>query len=234
MAIALCWHSMPALFIVLDGPDASGTTTHAHLLAERLKQEGHDVVLTSEPTDGPVGKQIREFLSNGEADPMELQLLFTSDRAWHVKNVIEPALKAGNIVVCDRYIYSTIIYAEAQGLPSAELQNLNKNFIQPNVTILTLPPIEISLQRIKKRADKDIFEREDFQQKVHLGYQKIANFYQIDNSVETFIRWRYPLTRIFSFYRHFAKKIPQLYRVDTSGSKDAAAEKIWGIVHSHL
>lgn len=195
---------MPGFFIVLDGPDASGTSTHSELLAERLRAEGRDVVLTREPTDGPIGKQIREFLTTGSADPMELQLLFTSDRAWHVKNVIEPALKDGKVIVCDRYWHSTIIYAEAQDLDSAELKKMNNNFIQPDIVIFTLPPVEVSLARLGKRPSKEVFEREDLQRNIHDGYETMATG---DSSIQV---------------------------IDTSGEKEVASNQIWTIVKNRL
>ena len=195
---------MPGTFIVLDGPDATGTSTHARLLAERLHSEGHDVLLTSEPTDGPVGKQIRQYLSTGEADPLELQMLFTEDRAWHVEHVIAPALAEGKIVICDRYSPSTIVYAGAQGLPSSQITLLNTKFVQPDCTIFTLPPLEVAMRRLAKRAQKEIFEREEFQQKIHEGYLA------------------------------YAKANPGVRVVDTSGEKTEVAEQIWGIVKSIL
>lgn len=193
-----------SLFLVLDGPDASGTSTHAAFLAERLRKEGHDVLLTSEPTDGPLGKEIREYLKNGKIDAMELQLLFTKDRAWHVEHVVAPALKAGKTVICDRYWSSTIVYAEAQGLDATELKILNNKFIQPDVTIFTLPPIEISLQRLAKRASTEIFEQEDVQRKIHQGYERIA------------------------------RGDPRIIVIDTSGEKDAVAQEIWRHVRATL
>ncbi len=195
---------MKGFFIVLDGPDASGTSTQTKLLVERLQKEGHEVMQTAEPTDGPVGKQIREFLKTGSADPMELQLLFTSDRAWHVKHVIEPALNAGKVVVCDRYWHSTIVYAESQGLDVSELKKLNNNFIQPDVVFFTLPPIEVSLKRLEKRASAEIFEREDLQRTIHDGYEEMA------------------------------ANNPEIHVIDTSGEKEATSNHIWNIVKDRL
>lgn len=201
---------MPGLFIVLDGPDASGTSTQTKLLVERLQKEGHEVMQTAEPTDGPAGKHIREFLKPqaslpaAQPDPMELQLLFTKDRAWHVEHVIEPALKEGKIVVCDRYWHSTIIYADSQGLDVTELKKLNNNFIQPDVVFFTLPPIEVSLKRLEKRASSEIFEREDLQRKIHNGYEEMA------------------------------AKNPQIHVIDTAGEKEETGNQIWNIVKNRL
>lgn len=191
---------MPDTFIVLDGPDGAGTSTQSRLLAEYLQQEGRNVVLTAEPTDGPVGKRIRELLREGTMDPMELQLLFCDDRAWHVEHVIEPALRDDKTVVSDRYWYSTIAYAEAQGLHTTPLLELNKKFVQPSAVIFTLPPLSVCMERMQKRGQKDLFEYEELQQKVHEAYHRLA------------------------------KNNPSIHVVDTSVSKDEAAHAISNII----
>ena len=187
-------------FIVLDGPDASGTSTHALMLAKKLTAEGHDVLLTSEPTDGPIGKQIREYLKNGKADPMTLQMLFTQDREWHVTNVIAPALRAGKIVISDRFWHSTIIYAEAQDLEIRELKKLNNEFIQPNIILFTLPPLTISLARMLERDNREIFEREGLQKRIYQGYVAMA------------------------------RENPAIRVIDTSREKTTVADEIWSLV----
>lgn len=193
-----------SLFIVLDGPDATGTTTHAKLLAEGLEKKGHNVLLTSEPTDGPVGKKIRDYLKSGAIDPLKLQMLFTSDREWHVKNVIEPALAEGKTVICDRYWHSTIVYAEAQDIDSTELKKINMKFIQPDCVFFTLPPIGISLTRMAKREEKEVFEREELQRTIHDGYRRMA----IEN--------------------------PGIHVIDTSRTKKGVSAKIAEIVEACL
>ncbi len=195
---------MTPLFIVLDGPDGSGTSTHAELLAARLKEAGHDVFLTAEPTEGPMGRYIRDLLKKGDVDPMELQKMFCMDREWHMKEEIEPALKEGKIVICDRYSPSTIIYAEAQGLDSKGLKLLNDKFRKPDCMIFTIPPLEVSLSRIARRPEKEFFEKEELQKKIHEGYVSMA------------------------------KNDPAIHVVDTSGSKETAAGKIGEIVQAFL
>ena len=187
-------------FIVLDGPDASGTSTHAGLLAERLKAEGHDVLLTSEPTGGPIGKKIREYLKTGAIEAMELQMLFTQDRAWHVDQVITPALKDGKTVVCDRYWYSTIIYAHAQDLNIEQLKELNNSFIQPDAVFFTLPPLSVSLERMRRRGNREIFEREELQERIYEGYLRMA------------------------------QEHPNIQIIDTSRDRNAVADELWSLV----
>src|SRR3989344_2833400 len=153
------------LFIVFEGPDGAGTTTHAKLLAERLRKEGKEVVLTAEPTEGKFGKEISEALTlkgapGAAPTPKEIQQLFCSDRAEHVMMVIQPALDAGKIVISDRYVPSTLVYGEAQDLPLVWLKSLNTNFIQPDCTFLLLPPFAVGAKRLEKRVTRDLFEGE--------------------------------------------------------------------------
>jgi dTMP kinase len=189
---------MRGTFIVIEGPDGSGTTHQSEWLAERLHKDGRDVLLTAEPSDGTIGAFVRRALKEGEAiSPEAMQLLFTADRAQHIETVIEPALSAGKTVICDRYIPSTLIYGQAQGLPLNWLQSLNKIFIQPDVLILTLPPFEICMERIGRRPSKDMFEQEAFQRKVYEGYAR------------------------------FARESSSAITVDTSGEKEKTAEQVW-------
>ncbi len=160
-------------FIVLEGPDGAGTTLHAKLLAEKLMSEGHEVVLTAEPTDGPIGSSVRARLKGSETiDPLELQKLFSEDRAWHIEHVIQPALDAGKIVISDRYIASTLIYGEALEVPLQTLQEMNNNFIQPDLEFVLLPPYEVCRERVMRRESMDQLEGDELQRKVYDGYEK--------------------------------------------------------------
>jgi dTMP kinase len=166
-------------FIVLEGPDGAGTTTHAELLAQRLVNQGKDVMLTNEPTKGPIGLFIREQLSKGGMSPMALQLLFSADRAWHVQHEIEPALVAGKTVISDRYWLSTVIYANALGIDADPLLQLNRNFVQPDVLLVLLPPFDIGMSRIQLRNAKDMLEEDSLQRRVYEGYRDFAESAQI-------------------------------------------------------
>jgi dTMP kinase len=189
---------MHGRFIVIEGPDASGTTLHSRLLAERLAKEGVPVLLTAEPTDGPIGRYIRTILAGSERIPSSaLQLLFTADRAWHLHSVVLPALKEGKTVISDRYALSTIAYGIALGLGEEWLKSMNKDFILPDVQILALPPIEVCRERLARREKRDILEQEDLQEKIH------------------------------GAYRSLAKKDPSILMLDTSGEKETVAESLW-------
>jgi dTMP kinase len=167
---------------VLEGPDGAGTTKHSALLAERLRKQGHDVVLTAEPTDGPIGTYIRTMLKSPTGDvgalramplpsPGALQLLFCADRADHVARVIQPALDQGKTVITDRYVLSTIVYGTAQGLDKEWLRSINAAFPKPDVMFLLLPPYAVCAERIGRRATKDQFEVDAFQRKVYAEYE---------------------------------------------------------------
>ncbi len=199
---------MPGLFIVLEGPDGAGTTTHAALLAERLESEGHEVVLTMEPTDGEYGKRVRAALTQGAPrgapTPEELQQLFCADRAEHVTKVIQPAVRAGKIVICDRYVPSTLIYGEASGVSRALLEEWNAGFPAPALLFLLLPPFEAAWKRVEKRDVRDVFEQEQFQRKVYEGYTR------------------------------YAAEHSKVRVIDTSKTKEESADLIWGEVRDTL
>ena len=166
---------MKGTFIVLEGPDGSGTTTHSAMLAEYLKSKGWDVVLTAEPTASPIGKFIREQLKAKSIEsPSALQLLFCADRAWHNEHVIKPALDAGRTVISDRYVISTLVYGEALGLDPDWLLSVNTPFLEPDHILFAMPPFEECMKRIGQRTQLDVFENTSFQRKVYDLYAKTA------------------------------------------------------------
>ena len=174
---------MKGFFIVLEGPDGAGTTTHAKLLAERLESEGHEVVLTMEPTEGEYGKKVREALCGGGVaryapTPEEIQQLFCADRAEHVTQVIQPALRAGKIVICDRFLDSTIVYQGfGLGIDIAAIKKIGAfatQGIKPGLTIF----LDLAVKKgLKHRAlNKDRIERRSlaYHSRVRKGYLKLT------------------------------------------------------------
>lgn len=159
-----------SLFIVLDGMDGSGKSEMVKLLHNYIfsKSKSYRILTTREPTSGRYGKEIRQILAS-DKDPKEnaekLLELFIKDRHEHVNEGIIPFLKKSNgdvnIVLCDRYYYSTIAFQAVQGLDMKMLIEKNKNFLKPDVAfIMDLRP-ETALERIKRR-EMEKFENIDF------------------------------------------------------------------------
>lgn len=129
-------------FITLEGGEGSGKSTQCRLLAERLRAQGHDVVLTREPGGTPGAEAIRSLLVTGDADrwtPWSEALLMTAARVDHVARTIRPALARGAIVICDRYIDSTRAYQGAgHGLADAALCRLHDEAVGlwPDLTLV--------------------------------------------------------------------------------------------------
>src|SRR5437667_268896 len=102
---------MAGRFIVLEGIDGAGTTTQADAIAAALRKKGRQVFVTREPSDLAIGKQIRAALVGKAAFPSDaLALLFAADRLDHLEREVQPALRAGTDVICDRYVLSSMAY----------------------------------------------------------------------------------------------------------------------------
>jgi len=153
-------------FIVLEGVDGAGSTTHSRLLAEWLRRMEHKVTLTKEPqSDGKIGRLIREYLQITESSPIEDALLFAADRVEHLENVIKPELARGGIVVSDRYLESSIAYQGAEGVDVEWIQTINREALPPDLTIVLKVDPAKSLGR-KRFAKREKFETEIFLRKV--------------------------------------------------------------------
>ena len=148
---------MSAVFIAMEGLDGSGGTTQTRMLADWLRANGHnEVVTTAEPSTGPVGRFIRNVLNpSHEASVIGdavLPFLFAADRRDHLDREVIPALQRGAAVITDRYYHSSLAYQSlAVGLPT--VADLNERFRAPDVTILLDLEPEISLARIEARGE---------------------------------------------------------------------------------
>lgn len=143
------------MFIVLEGTDGSGTSTQAKLLAKSLKKKGLKVFSTAEPSQNFLGKNLRESLQGEKKlSPKAFQLLFFADREEHLQNEIFPALKRGEIVICERYNWSSLAYGQAAGVDQNFLENLAKSFVEPDYTLFMNIPAEKSLARVVSRGEK--------------------------------------------------------------------------------
>jgi dTMP kinase len=119
--------SAPGRFIVLEGGEGGGKSTQLHMLAEWVRQQGREVVVTREPGGSPRAERIRELiLASGDLDARCEALLFAAARADHVATVIRPALDRGAVVLCDRYLDSSVAYqGDARSLGEQRIRDLS-------------------------------------------------------------------------------------------------------------
>lgn len=171
-------------FISLEGPEGAGKTTQVRLLSKQLEIMGVSHVITRDPGGTPLGKQIRRILLNPEnpVQPMAELLLYQADRAQHVAEVILPSLKEGRLVICDRYVDSTIAYqGYGRGIDFKLIDELNQiatGGLMPELTVLFDIPSSDGLARLHP-GGHDRLEREalEFHLKVRNGYLEQAKRY---------------------------------------------------------
>ncbi len=162
--------------IAFEGIDGSGKTTQIDLLYDRLHRDSYDVVKLKEPTDGYWGQKIRRLFSRGrEGISRETELCwFTNDRRDHVANHIQPALARRQIVLVDRYYFSTMAYQGALGLDPNAIQTQNEAFAPPpDLMLLMQMPPEQSLQLVRRRSDPNAFEKLDYLQRVAAVFDRM-------------------------------------------------------------
>jgi dTMP kinase len=174
-----------AFFIVLDGGDGSGTSTHSQLLAGFLEHKGFRIHLTQEPSKSEIGKLLRKFLKNKEIPPTTDALLFAADRDLHYHNEIKKKLDEGYIVISDRYLESSIIYQSAQSdkISVEWIKQLNKFVGKPDLTIILDVDSKIALAR-KNQEELEKFEDILFLDKVrnlYLDRAKQKKYYTINS-----------------------------------------------------
>ncbi len=152
---------MVGKFVVFEGLDGSGLTTQATLLRNYFLSKDKDVLLTKEPTDGLIGGIIKACLrKEWKTDSLTLQMLFAADRAHHLVTEIEPAMKKNKIVICDRYILSSLVFG-ALNTNLEILKQLNAHFMKPHLTIVIDTNPKMCLERMKKaRHHIELFEEE--------------------------------------------------------------------------
>jgi dTMP kinase len=170
------------LFISLEGPDGAGKTTQARLLKAALRRRGREVLLTREPGGSPQAKKIRNLLlsNRGHLSPRAELLLFMADRAQHCSEILLPALSRGVIVLCDRYLDSTLAYQGfGRGFSIAEirrLQDFAAQALMPRLTLLFDLEAPLGLGRAKDRGQADRMEAagQAFHRRVRQGFLRLA------------------------------------------------------------
>lgn len=205
----------PGRFISLEGGEGAGKSTQARLLAGRLTEAGHKVIVTREPGGTPGAEALRALLVRGDANwaPMAETLIHFAARADHLAQVILPALNAGTWVITDRYVDSTIAYQGAgQSIGTDRVRQIHRLALEdflPDLTLILDLPVADGLARAGRRladeaSDEDRYERRG------------QNFHET----------------LRKAFHDIAAQEPQRCRlIDASGSVDSVADSIWGHVH---
>jgi len=175
----------PGFFVVVEGIDGSGSTTHTKLLGKALRQRGLKVVETCEPSPGPIGALIRQVLQRRlfVADATgprafawsTMALLFAADRMDHLDSTVVPALREGAVVLSDRYDLSSLAYQSVTA-PTGEkvvpwIRELNAAALRPDLTVVIDVPVEVAEERRRSRGGmEEMFESRDLQARLCAVY----------------------------------------------------------------
>ncbi|MBK7537318.1 MAG: dTMP kinase [Myxococcales bacterium] len=165
--------------IVIEGLDGAGTTTQARLVVEALRQQGVPAHLTREPSDGPVGRLIREMLVGQhsiDGQPLSqttFSLLFAADRLDHLQREVEPALARGEVVISDRWYHSSLAY-QGTATERAWIDLLNQRARRPDLTVLLRVRAETAARRrLAAGRAQELFEDLAMQERVAAGYDQV-------------------------------------------------------------
>ncbi|OAS19457.1 dTMP kinase [Paenibacillus oryzisoli] len=181
---------MKGIFITFEGPDGSGKTTQLKKIAQELQKLGHDVLVTREPGGTAISDKIRSIILDPVNEEMVDQaevLLYAASRAQHVHELILPALKAGRIVLCDRFIDASVAY-QSYGLGEdiemvKHISKYASSGLQATRTYMMDVPVEVSLERLNQRAGATEFTQQldrieqknvDYHSRVRAGFHQIA------------------------------------------------------------
>ena len=175
---------MKGIFITFEGGEGSGKTTIIKRLAQELLEKGYTPVCTREPGGSKIAEGIRSIIldkANTEMDYMTEALLYAASRAQHLSEVVVPALNSGKLVICDRYLDSSLAYqGHARALGIDKVYDINlyaTGGLLPHLTIFVDIPPQVGLDRIKSNnRDEDRLDKEkiDFHNLVHEGYLEVA------------------------------------------------------------
>jgi dTMP kinase len=195
------------ILVVVEGIDGAGKSTQCDRLEAWLRGAGWDVARLREPTDGPVGRRIRELARRGRdgVSAEEEMRLFLEDRSQDVRENIQPALERGALVLLDRYYYSSIAYQSAKGLDPGYVRRENEKIAPPaDLLFYVSIPADLAMERIEKsrKSAADLFEREDYLEKVKAVFDAMPD--------------------------------PQMVRIDGRASADAVFEKMRDVLTERL
>jgi dTMP kinase len=173
-------YSSTGVFVCFEGGEGSGKSTQSQLLAEGLRAAGHDVLLTFEPGDTPVGKEIRRIVldpATGHLADRTEALLYAADKAEHVEKVVTPALARGAVVITDRYVDTALAYqGVGRGLDAAELERVLRwatGDLRPHLTVVLDVDPEAGLGRFESR-DRIEAESVEFHRRARHAFLAIA------------------------------------------------------------
>lgn len=186
----------PGFFITIEGNDGAGKTTAARALEQALKEQGIPVVLTREPGGSSIAEQIRQVLLNPEntdMDPLTEAILYAAARRQHLSDIVIPALQQGKVVLCDRYIDSSLAYqGEGRNLGIERIADLNEIAVEglwPDLTLFLQVDLDTARSRMLSRGDLNRLDAEpdDFHSRVSNGFEKAVlrdpdRFVRIDAS----------------------------------------------------
>jgi dTMP kinase len=185
-------------FIVLEGVDGAGTTTHTKLLAEGLRSRGLPVHTTREPSDGPLGMMLRQILTGRVVVPgirgvrppswTTMALLFAADRLDHCEAEIVPNLMDGVSVISDRFDYSSVAYQSVTGGGEPEtvawVKELNRHAKRPDlVIVLDIPPEVAAKRRLSRTTGREMYDDDSLQEQLASFYENIDQHFPGDRVV---------------------------------------------------
>ena len=179
---------MAGLFIAFEGADGCGKSTQVRFLTQYLKEQGVDVLSTREPGGCPVSERIRDIVLDRDIENMSAQteaLLYAAARAQHVFEVIRPAVEAGRVVLCDRFIFSSLAYqGYGRQLGVDKVRAINDFAIMgcmPDITVFINIPPERAFERMNELKVHDRIEREDmsFHERVFKGFIELSKSEEI-------------------------------------------------------
>ncbi|MBC8060197.1 MAG: dTMP kinase [Clostridiaceae bacterium] len=181
------------LLITFEGPDGSGKSTQVELLKKYLKDRGYEVIFTREPGGTFIGEKIRNIIldnKNADMNAMCEALLYAASRAQLVSEIVKPAINAGKIVICDRFVHSSIVYQGiARNLGIERIKGINDaalDGLEADLIFMLNISFEEGLKRkaLQKEFDRLENSGDEFHKNVFLGYEVIGKTYSNINNID--------------------------------------------------